>query len=1068
MPYWPGLQTSHTPLAQRVVKKRPPALAKLSRPQLYGALPRERLFAVLDGYRRHPVAWIAAHPGAGKTTLVASYLDSRRLDGIWFQLDASDGDPATFFYYLKQAASALGRNGSAADLPRLAPEYLADLHGFARRFFRQLFGGFGRDDILVLDNAQELPEDSLTSALLATAFEEIPPAVNVIVISRVVPPTRLARLVANQKMKILGWDDVRFTFDETSALVGSRFEIAEAQLRLVQERCDGWVAGITLLMERASRSGDLTHTNAAGPLPAVFDYFAGLLFDQASERTRRTLMATACLPFLTRELATQVSEDPEAGQLLEHLYRRHLFVHRRDDGETTYSYHALFREFLLQRAEALLGPDDLLAIRSTSARLLRAGGFVQEAFELFAKQGAWCSVIALIEAEAEALIQQGRSATLRDWFARVPITTVERSGWLQYWRGVSWLAIDNGRARTYLTSAHELFQRGGDELGQASVAIAMIETYWIHQRDFDQVDAWRSILERALQRGVPFGSSSREVRALAALMIVELNHGGDGHVVTALATRLERFLDEGIDDDLKVQIGALLMILQVFAPSMAVAQSLLAKVDALASRASIRATYRVMWLMRSGMLTGVLGDYEEGLRRLDEAEHLAREHALDYRQLQSRLFRIWLEMSKGDIAEARRVFDRMRTEASTSQPLDRFHVGIAGFDICTSAGDHEAALVHATSAVDAAHGMGATPVGKVLVLQFSIIALIDTKRFEEAHRQILEARAFMPDPFARRYEAELLLIDAYRLLRSGDRDAFAPALRVAFDAAIRDDAAYYHRMTPHVYQALFGEALRLDIAADHVLATIRRFSIPAPSPLDAAWPWPVKVFTLGRFAIEVNGKPVAFGRKSPRRLLSLLKAMIAFGGRDVPVSRIADHLWPDDDADQAEQSFRVAVRRLRELLGRQDAVVVNERRVSLGAVSVWVDALALEQAADESARELDRAIALYRGTFLPHDDDASWALASRERLKVRFVQCVEKRAEQLEQEGALADALEHYRRAMAVDQLAEPLYQGEIRCLLRLGRTSEARAALMRLETTLSSRLGTSPSCQTLQLLEHT
>src|SRR4249920_3039068 len=107
-------------------------LAKLSRPRLYDALPRNRLFRLLDEARRHPLIWVAAPPGAGKTTLVASYLESRKLPGIWYQVDSGDSDPATFFYYLGLAASSLPSTNKRSALPLLTPEYLLDVPGFAR------------------------------------------------------------------------------------------------------------------------------------------------------------------------------------------------------------------------------------------------------------------------------------------------------------------------------------------------------------------------------------------------------------------------------------------------------------------------------------------------------------------------------------------------------------------------------------------------------------------------------------------------------------------------------------------------------------------------------------------------------------------------------------------------------------------------------------------------------------------------------------------------------------------------------------------------------------------------
>src|SRR5579859_3123183 len=229
-------------------------LAKLSRPRLFRVLNRERLFAALDAARDQPAVWISGPPGAGKTSLAASYLKARKVPGIWYEVDAGDSDAASLFHFLAQAAPR-PRGKRAESLLALSPEYLADLPGFTRRFFRTLYGRLPRTAVLVFDNCNAVQPGAPFEEILRDALTELRKDVRLIMISRSDPPAALARAQANGLIARLGWEELRLTPGELRSIVLSIQNVDEPTLALLQSQSGGWAVGLVLMLEQIKTSG---------------------------------------------------------------------------------------------------------------------------------------------------------------------------------------------------------------------------------------------------------------------------------------------------------------------------------------------------------------------------------------------------------------------------------------------------------------------------------------------------------------------------------------------------------------------------------------------------------------------------------------------------------------------------------------------------------------------------------------------------------------------------------------------------------------------------------------------
>lgn len=1061
------------------------SIAKITRPKLPEIFPRERLFRLLDDSRKKPVIWVSSPAGSGKTTLVASWLEKRKMPCIWYSVDAGDADLSSFFYYMGLAAKKAAPRYKKP-LPLLTPEYLMGLSTFTKRWFENLFNRLKPPYNVVFDNCQDAAPESGLQDVLRDATSVIPAGMRVIVISRHEPPPAFARLAASDGMSVIGWESVRFTFEESKALVLARERLSDEAIRKLHEATGGWAAGLALMLGGAAHIPAGPEAEGGLLTEKVFDYFAGEVFDKLGRETRDFLLMASFLPKMTPETTAKLTDNNQAGRILSGLRRNHFFIEQHSAAEAVYQFHPLFRGFLLDRAKESLSRDGILRAQNRAAALLVETGQIEDAIALYCESSDWDQTIRLILGQAQRLVMQGRSRTLEGWLNRVPLAIFSGMPWLSFWLGACKLPFNPGDARVYFEKAFEAFMEAQDAAGLFLSWSGVIDSYIYEWKGLSQFDRWISELENLVKKFPLLPSAEIEAgvtrNAFAALFLRQ-----PAHLELPLwEERLTSVMNKS-SGNIRLMSGYYLMFYNVLIGNFAKADLIFGVVGR--SEHSLNPADVIMARMIQAYYFWAKGALEQSVQAVNSALEAASASGIHIWSFTIASIGAYASLATDDRSAAEQYLKYMATFLKDSRTLDAAHYHyILAWDSMIK-GEIGAAFEHGKACIDLnEQGSGPHFFSAFNHIAFSLVLYADAK-IDDAFVHVEQARLIGREAKSALCEYRAQLVRAYFQIDSGGMQEGLQSLKDALSLGREKQFYNFEWWLPSVMNRLVVAALEHGIEVPYVQELIRRHRIvPDAAPLHVEhWPWPLMVYTLGRFEIVLNGKSVALLGKAQPKPLSMLKALIAFGGKDVSEARMTDALWPDAEGDVARRSFDTTLHRLRKLIGNDKAILISEGRLSLDDRRVWVDAWAFEKLIEnaesgvqsnelgrreaggargksevrDSQSAIERAIALYRGHFLQADTRQSWTASMRERLRSKFLDIIEKAGTHCEQKGRYAKAIEWFRKGLAVDEYAEVFYQHLMVCYQKLGREADAVDAYKSCRSMLSKTLGVGPSSKT-------
>jgi DNA-binding SARP family transcriptional activator len=242
----------------------------------------------------------------------------------------------------------------------------------------------------------------------------------------------------------------------------------------------------------------------------------------------------------------------------------------------------------------------------------------------------------------------------------------------------------------------------------------------------------------------------------------------------------------------------------------------------------------------------------------------------------------------------------------------------------------------------------------------------------------------------------------------------------------------------------------------------------------------LSVYMLGPFRAALNDRPVESWPSGRGR--AVFKYLLAHRDRTLPRDVLMDAFWPNASPVAARNSLNVALHGLRQALRTAadvPVVIFQDGAYRLNPeLCLWLDVDEFERRVEAGKRleatgqlsaaaaEYEVATGLYQGDFLSEDPYEEWPVMTRERLRVAFLDTLDRLSQIYFGQGQYGSCASLCQRMLTQDNCREDAHCRLMRCYSRQGQHNQALRQYQICVKTLHDELEVEPSPRTTQLYD--
>ncbi len=412
---------------------------------------RKDLLNLLKSNRDKNLILVSSPAGYGKTALINDFLQKENINAAWLSATQEMNHLYTFFIYfvhsLKIVDPSFGKNTirlleSRREKLHLSKNARVLAVDFVSTFINEFKAHFTSDIFVVIDDFQNIEESEWATSLFNKLFESLPENLHLIIITREFPDLDYIPLVVKNKILRIGVNDLVFKFDEITELLEKIYSIkySEEGIRLLEEKIGGWITGIHMLLQTHGSDFSKLKINSQAIPENIFNSLAEEIYLNLEPEAQSFLLNTALVENFTEDICDYTKSVNNARLVFKNLLNKHLILRETKAGNgpvsDSYSYHTLFRKFLIAKLYELYSHDKISELRKNLLKYYTDHNDILAALNYLFSIKDFQTGITLMTNNFDKLFNEGKFEYLWSWLSSIDKDLINKNPHLVFYLGI--------------------------------------------------------------------------------------------------------------------------------------------------------------------------------------------------------------------------------------------------------------------------------------------------------------------------------------------------------------------------------------------------------------------------------------------------------------------------------------------------------------------------------------------------------------------------------------------------------------------------------------------------------